>query len=53
MNKWIAEEFEKWATADCMCDARQAEYDYDGQVPENEDEADWQKPKRIGAIKVG
>lgn len=38
---------------DTMCDARQAEYDYEGRVPEYEDPADWQKLKRIGAVKVG
>lgn len=52
-NRKIEEMFGQWQTADSMCDSRQAEYDYEGAVPVNEDPADWQKPKRIGAIKVG
>ena len=43
----------RWEVKDEMCDARQSEYDYEGAVPEHDDIADWQKPKRIGAIKLG
>jgi hypothetical protein len=49
----LFEQFQFGVPVDTMCDAKQAEYDYDGQVPENEDPADWQKLKRTGAIKVG
>lgn len=47
------EEFQYGSVADVMDDAHQAQYDYDGQVPPNEDPADWQKLKRMGAIRIG
>lgn len=47
------DKFEQWATSDTMCDARQADYDYAGEVPVDEDVADWYKQKRKGAIRIG
>ena len=55
-NREIEEMFEQFKygpPCDTMDDAHQAQYDYEGQVPENEDPADWQKLKRTGAIRVG
>lgn len=51
-NTWIEEKLEQWAVHDSMCDARQADYDYDGEVPENEDIADWHKYGKIGGRKL-
>lgn len=53
-NREIEERFEQltWHCDDTMCDARQAEFDYNGALPEYEDIADWKKLKR-GVVKVG
>lgn len=52
-EKEVAQLFGQWKSHDTMCDARQAEYDYEGAVSQDDDIADWQKPKRIGAVKIG
>lgn len=48
----LFEQFQFGAEIDTMDDAHQAQYDYDGEVTEGEDPADWQKLKRIGAIRL-
>lgn len=54
-NPEIESEFERWTMKvdDRYCDARQAEYDYDGALPEYEDLADSRKISRRGAVRIG
>lgn len=46
----IEAEFENWKKSenDICYDGKQAQYDYDGATAEDEDNADWFKPKKGG-----
>lgn len=52
-NKTVEELFEQEPQGDLFLDDKQAQYDYNGSIPEDEDIADWHKITVIGAIKVG